>query len=203
MSVSDNFERNSKYYNQLQGAIQFSKNGKKFSCILEKALKDGYPIDFVPIEHYSHPLLSLAFIYQKPMIVRILRDAGADVNIIDNADWDALMYAIRYSRNRPELICEIADKIENINRIVKSLPGGTALNFMCLQYISFGNTGYLECAKYLLNLGADPVMLPDFSGKKFKEQISRRQQIEDVVNTFLMQKDALEEIEDNAYEYEI
>ena len=88
-------ERFSNIYNELQSAIRTSKSaGTKFRKILADGLKRGYPINYVPNENYSMPLLSISLWYCKYGLVALLLDIGADVNLKDATGRSALMYAV-------------------------------------------------------------------------------------------------------------
>ena len=154
-------ERFSNMYNELQSAIRTSKSaGTKFRKILADGLKRGYPINYVPNENYSMPLLSISLWYCKYGLVALLLDIGADVNLKDATGRNALMYAVDKFRIDEKAFKRILAKTKDIN--AKDKQGRSALRILVKQYLFSGFDHLLDCIKLMLEAGADPGTL-DFS----------------------------------------
>lgn len=105
-----------------------------FQTSLEEALSRGFSIDHIPsFDAYDRSLLhyvlgevvpwNLSYQRNKPRydIITCLLDHGADVNIRDYDDWDALILTCSYTRTAlPEdLFVRIVEQTQDINRTVE------------------------------------------------------------------------------------
>ncbi|WP_303150123.1 ankyrin repeat domain-containing protein [uncultured Cloacibacillus sp.] len=157
----EEIERFSNIYNELQSAIRTSKAaGTKFRKILREGFKNGYPINFVPNENCSTPLLSISLWYGKYGLVTLLLDIGADVNLKDATGRNSLMYAVDKFRIDETAFKRILAKTKDIN--AKDKQGKSALRILVKQYLLSGVDHLLDCIKLMLKSGAEPGTL-DFS----------------------------------------
>ena len=209
----DQREKINNMYFELSEAFENSRKGTKFIRMLDKALKHGFPINYMPSTGLYNPLLHRSIAWRKDVITRALLEAGANVNVRDKDGRTALMLAASYT-NDISLLLEIADKTVDIN----ALPAEdnedsikyTALSRLCVKYVQTGDRGLLYCVKHLLELGADPRIGKNFSNDAYihynihNSIIAKRSSyLQNYIIQYVEQKRQLKELQSVYYEYEL
>lgn len=153
-------ERFTKIYRDLQSTIEYTRDERMFHKLLEEALKEGYPLNYVPEDDCSSPLLNIAILQGKKEMIQILLDAGVDANLKDNDERNALMVACdkvyRHSFNIP-LIKELIARTTDLNE--KERWGPNALQMLVRNYLQTGFEGLLNCIEDIIKNGSDPSVL--------------------------------------------
>lgn len=131
-----------------------------FAEMLNDALNQGYPIDFVPDLIYTRSLLCLAIKeYHTYDIAEHLIDMGTDVNVKN--PWFLEMPLLSLITNNDplsmvpkSLVQKIFSKTQNLEE--KDRNGYTPLERLCIDYMSSGEDIYKENIKQLIRYGAKP-----------------------------------------------
>lgn len=199
-----------KHYNRLEKLLDYGQPEEEFLQALEKALKDGFPVDFVPktMKRGKHPkkrLLTSSIVYANHKNQNIpalaLINAGADVNIKDGSGWNSLMfgaYAVSIGENLFETLVE---KTIDINEVS---DGTTVLGNLCYHCLYYKNDPEMEKdallkIRILLERGADPDLDTRWkecspkmfnSQEDFEKRLERISFIEDFIQNFYDQKEA-------------
>lgn len=131
-----------------------------FADMLNDALNQGYPIDFVPDLIYTRSLLCLAIKeYHTYDIAEHLIDIGADVNVKDPFFLEMPLLSL-ITNNDPlsmvpkSLVQKIFSKTQNLEE--KDRNSYTPLERLCIDYMSSGEDIYKENIKQLIRYGAKP-----------------------------------------------
>ena len=165
-----------------------------FKAALSDAISKGFYADYQPIEEFS-TLLWIAIAWRekdKAEIIDMLLEAGADVNLIDNENWNALMLA---ASNAGDII--------SLNRIIKNTKdinhrsnrNKTAFGILCRKYISgkSNEVQLLRNIKYMLIAGADPALDNNWTDARLwsKWENAKAEQLSKKVNIVVEQIDSL------------
>ena len=190
----------------------------KFREKLKNAIAQGYPVDFEPRLSKWHCLLQEMFYVDRkmqPEILKVLLDAGTDVEITDNRGRNALMEAVLHNAHAC-VTEELAKRTEDIDK--KDVFGTTALLLACNKFLNkVQRSGYEEYIdnvtaniKVLLGYGADPKIndyLKDYSNAisiynpRMEE---KRAMLNKIIWSYLGQKESLRDTEQELeYEYEL
>ena len=156
---NEEWRRYCSIYNKLLNELKLKPLNNKFLDLFNQALKDGFPVDFRPNNHYS-TLIQETFYARRPDITKALLEAGADVNICDGYKRTILVLAIMW-RYEPRMIIEIARKSTDLD-VIDDISGMTAFGILCEKFILGNNDDLLPCIKELLELGADTTIGEDF-----------------------------------------
>ena len=152
-------ERFTKTYKELGYTIEYIRSAKMFRRLLENALKNGYPLNYVPENHYltPEPLLNIAIQYGQTEIFRILLNAGVDVNLKGRYKRNALMAACnndnRHSFNI-DMIKELIARTKDLNE--RDHFRSCALQMLAKNFVFSGSERLLDCIEYIIKKGADP-----------------------------------------------
>ena len=203
-AFSADWERNRDIYEKLDKAIENSRTGYTFMRLLKSALQHEYPINFLPNSD-SYPLIHSAINWRQWDLVQALLDADTDVNVKDNFGRNVLMTAIK-SGAEAQMIIEIAKKTDNLNLIDHSITELSALGMLCQRYVFSEDKVVFPCIRYLLDVGADLEAGRNYMDGKIatiSSYISRAKIINKFIETYLQQKNEMQNIAISGYEYEI
>lgn len=212
-------DNNLKTYLELRKNIEnaHTRSGITFKTNLQKALKQGFPIDYRPAcisNTRDTTLLNYSIARSKPNITKILLDAGADVNTTDNKNWNALKYVAYYLMN-VDIFQEIAEKTNDVNIASACteflFDGITALGTLCLRFCyAHGSKSLkheiIKQIKILLDLGADPYLDDEWLTKDYYTDESRKSQkeLKEYIDMYVLQKsEMVDKRHPLQYEYEI
>ena len=109
---------------------------EEFRALLQVALESGYHIDYAPRAQRFRPLLIESMLLpasKDSEICSIILEAGADVNLCDRNETNALMYAVNNMVYNVKIIGKILSRTKDIN--AKNKWGHTALGYLCSTYI--------------------------------------------------------------------
>lgn len=164
-------------YSKLSAFLKYPLKGiescSSFSEKLDKALAEGFPIDYCEMfcTDNDPPLLFLAVANhteENNRFVKILLDHGADPNVIDGRGWNALIqccWNIRGGTFRgntmisDETFTELVKRTKDVN--LKGEGNETALKGLVVEYIAAYQDNYFDADKILpkvrilMDAGAD------------------------------------------------
>ena len=165
-----------------------------FETAFSDAISKGFYADYRPLEEFS-TLLWTAIAWRekdKAEIINILLDAGANVNITDNENWNALMLAASTAGGFMSLE-RIIKNTKDINH--KSKRNKTAFGILCRKYITgkWDEKMLLQNIKYMLMANANPVLDNDWTKNRLwsKWENERAQQLSEKIKIILEQIDNL------------
>ena len=162
MYIDKNFCAMKKDLSRIITANGAYRNAKRFQQLLERYMKNGFPVDFCESER-DDTLLYITISRghgQINEIADILLDAGAGVNYFNNLHNNALILAAKQSygfRNADDIIGKVLQCTNNVNE--KDINGRTAFmilfNRMCLYSFGtkLGNPDF-QLVKLFLGAGA-------------------------------------------------
>ena len=222
-----NYEQKKQIYYKLKHLLHAGNDPDidTFASILRESLDQGYTLDFAPRKKSSQPLLNEAFYaisnVQLLEYIKVLIEAGADVNQVDEDGRNCLMKIVmRYTSVSVRIIEEIIRHTTDINAQDKF--GWTALFYACGEYLvemySYGNLhvepkNNLPVIRTLLKAGADPNIDMEAVIEHAEHRIRNKRNMEILRNecctlnkyilSFVEQKNMQSSFQETAYEYEL
>ena len=189
---------------------------QKFYGMLDKAIKDGFPIDYVPDSLYTRNLLCCAIKeFNTYDIAERLIDMGADVNAMAPDIKENALLAVMsvWSGEVPmSLLKKIISLSENLE--ITNISGYTPLETLCIDYMTTGYDFYKEKIRLLIENGAKPevdeaVLETLLDEPEIEEELGYDQSLEylrEIMNYLHIikeQKDALAKKEGEVYDYSL
>ena len=205
------YEKNVWHYDNLCKCYEDKR--KSFSKALEAALMDGFPIDFVPGYASYYTVLYQAIVTshdKQAQNIKMLVEAGANVNLTTEANWTFLMLCASMSQCKPVIIKTILSKTENVNVCSKG-PGYTAIGLFIDRIIHGGfqdekdGQKLFTLLKELLDAGADPELNAFWKTEdyNFSWQNKLKEKIQSFLVSYLEHKEELQRGTSADYEYEL
>ena len=208
--------RNKTYYQNIWEC--FMDRRKSLSKALTKALKGGYDVNFIPRGSLRKPILLVVLGHtgkSEAKDVKLLLDAGADVNLTDLSGLNALMTAVSFNWDIG-IIKEILTKTKNIN-VVTQQENNTALGLLCQNILQqsylFTPKNCLSAEdksliKDFLDAGADPDIdgkwkKPDYCYVTKDNQKELQKSMLAYIEKYRERKESLKFAPESIFEYEL
>lgn len=176
----------SKYTELYQKMVFALEKGdtKTFKRLFDRALAEGYPVDYSPVEYKwarnllwealdkDRPIVQGSFFKPKKVnVVKLLLDSGADPNHITDGE-NALIYALQQNIS-DENLSRLAGLIKDINKACDK-TNATAVDVVCTRIIqkAYMRDRFFNWLKILFAAGAEPTP----TNKKYAEMANTKVQ---------------------------
>lgn len=196
------------YQNLIASAYRSRQSAYIFKKELQRAMKNGYDIDYAPQKPVLDSLLLWSIRTENLPVAYALIDAGADIDKPNDNGVTALMLATRRlyvhsSESFVHLFEKLLKKTRNIDAI--DCKDETAIGALCWRYVyTEGDRFFLPFIKKMLHAGANPFLGVWYTENTKQKYAKYKEQLVTMLSSYLEQKQELEKKEaETCYDYEI